>query len=111
MIRLRLAATGGAAALLALAATAIAADRPYAPPRLSFGQPDLGENWSNVSMTPESRPPSLGTRAVYTTQEAQAIERASAKALQAANQKTDPNAPPPTAEGRLGVVGRAGQPE
>jgi hypothetical protein len=99
MIRLRLAATGGAAALLAFAATAFAADPPYAPPRLSFGQPDLGENWSNVSMTPESRPPALGARAAYTAQEAQAIESASAKALQAANQKTDPNAPPPTAGG------------
>ena len=88
MIRVRLAALAACAALGALAGVAFAADRPYAPPRLSFGQPDLGDTWSNVSMTPETRPPGLGTRAVYTPEEAAAIERASQKALAAANQKT-----------------------
>ena len=107
MIRARLAALAATAALIPLSGTfpgtfpgtASAAGAPYSPPRLSFGQPDLGDTWSNVSMTPETRPPGLGTRAAYTPEEAAAIEHASAKALAAANEKTDPNAPPPTAGG------------
>ncbi len=100
MLRPLAASLAGTVTLLALLAPAAgAADRPWSAPRLSFGQPDLGETWSNVSMTPESRPPALGAKATYTQEEALAIERASQMALAAANRKTDPNAPPPTAGG------------
>lgn len=99
MIRPLAAPLVSALALLAGSPAAHAADKPWTAPRLSFGQPDLGDTWSNVSMTPEVRPAGFGTRAAYTLKEAESIERASQKALAAANEKTDPNAPAPSVGG------------
>ena len=61
------------------AATTPAADhktKPYKAPLNAYGQPDLGGFWTNVSMTPESRPAAYGNRAVYTPEEVDKLEAA-----------------------------------
>ena len=50
----------------------------YKAPRNAFGQPDLSGYWSNVSMTYETRPGNV-KGAVYTPEQAAAIEQADAK--------------------------------
>ena len=52
-----------------------AADPAYAPPRTSFGDPDLQGLWTNASLTSLERPATLG-KPVVTPDEAAAIERA-----------------------------------
>ncbi len=76
---------------------ASAADRAYTAPRNGFGQPDLGQNWTNVTMTPETRASGLG--AVYTPEQVAKIENAAVAEAQNANKPTDPNAPPPSVGG------------
>jgi hypothetical protein len=71
----------------------------YTAPRTSFGQPDLEGNWSNVSLTPETRPAALGAEAVYTPQETAKLEHAADHEAEVANRPTDPNAPPPSVGG------------
>jgi hypothetical protein len=73
----------------------------YKAPRTSFGQPDLGDYWTNASLTPESRPASLGDRLVYTPEEVKQREAAAAQEFVEGNAPTDPNAPPPKAGGEL----------
>ncbi len=90
------------AAPLALA-TASAADKPaakpaaapkgpYKAPKNEFGQPDLGDVWSNATLTPESRPAALGDRAVYTPEEVKKMEAAVQTEVEEGNRSTDPNA-------------------
>jgi hypothetical protein len=103
-MRIKFLAMGAVAALAlgvgAFGVSAFAAEpAPYKAPRLAFGQPDLGENWSNVSLTPETRRGSMANRAVLTEDEVKAIESGAVKALDDANQPTDPDAPAPTAGG------------
>ena len=66
---LAVALCGGACAvpLTLQAAPAKAMPGAYRPPMNSFGQPDFSGNWSNVSMTPESRPASAKSGARLTT--------------------------------------------
>ena len=97
-MRIKFLAMGAVAALAlgvgAFGVSAFAAEpAPYKAPRLAFGQPDLGENWSNVSLTPETRRGGMGNRAVLTEEEVKAIETGAVKALDDANQPTDPDAP------------------
>ena len=75
------------------------APAPYKVAHNSFGQPDLGEYWTNATLTPESRPGGLGDRAVYTPEEVAKQEAAVVHEQEVGNQRTDPNAPPPTAGG------------
>ncbi|MDB5452332.1 MAG: hypothetical protein JWO33_910 [Caulobacteraceae bacterium] len=95
------------AAPLALAA-ATAADKPataskagYKAPRNIFGQPDLGDAWSNATLTPESRPASLGDRLVYTPDEVKKLEAAVVDEVAEGNKSTDPNAPAPKQGGEV----------
>jgi hypothetical protein len=74
---------------------------PYKAPRTSFGQPDLGEYWTNASLTPESRPAALGERLVYTPDEVKKIESGAAKEFEEGGKPTDPNAPPPKKGGEI----------
>ena len=76
-----------------------AAETAYQAPRNAFGQPDLGEYWSNASLTPESRPANYGNQAVYTPEQVAEMEKAVAKEAAEGNKPTDPNAPPPTKGG------------
>ena len=73
--------------------------KAWKAPRLSIGQPDLGDTWTNVSLTPETRPSGLGNKAVYAPEEVAARERAEQVAADNANKATDPNAPPPSVGG------------
>jgi hypothetical protein len=73
----------------------------YHAPRNVFGQPDLGEVWTNASLTPETRPASLGNRLVYTPEEVKQREGAAAQEFTEGNEPTDPNAPPPKKGGEL----------
>jgi hypothetical protein len=106
MNRLRMAALGATLfTALAAAPFVVQAASPGAPsamafkaPRNAFGQPDLQGNWSNVSMTPESRGPGL-TALVYTPEQVAKLEGAAQKEETEANKKTDPNAGAPAVGG------------
>jgi hypothetical protein len=70
----------GVAAVLALAALTGAApspanQRPWAPPRTTWGDPDLQGIWNYATMTPLERPRDLADTATLTEQEAAAYER------------------------------------
>ncbi len=71
----------------------------YKAPRNAFGQPNLEGDWSNASLTPETRPANLADRAVYTPEEVARLEGAVVKEVETGNQRVDPNAPPPTKGG------------
>jgi hypothetical protein len=82
-----------------LALSASAETGAWKAPMTSFGQPDLSGNWTNASLTPETRPASLNGRAVYTPEEVRKLEH-SVDVERAQDAKpTDPNAPPPTKGG------------
>src|SRR5678815_3650196 len=81
---------GLASALLAGSAGAAPA---WKPPHNAMGQPDLEGNWTNATMTPQTRPTQYGTRRAMTAEEVAKIETAAAAQIEKGNQKTDPNAP------------------
>ena len=95
------AALCASASTLAVSAFAAAAPTPKASagawkmPRNAFGQPDLGGNWTNVSLTPEMRPAALGMKSAYTPEEVAAQEKAIDKEVAEGNEKSDPNAGAP----------------
>ncbi len=66
----------------------------YHAPRNAFGQPDLGEVWSNATITPEMRVASFGDRATYTPEEVRKLENEVVNEVTLGNMPTDPNAPP-----------------
>src|SRR5947208_13375539 len=79
-----------------LAAPLIAsAQAPYKAPRNLFGQPDLEGAWTNATITPQTRPAAYGNRLAHTPQEVKQLEGRAAQTVEAGNQATDPNAPPP----------------
>jgi hypothetical protein len=63
----------------------------YKVPRLSTGQPDLGDYWSNATLTPESRPAAQGDRRVLTPKEIADIEGVIVAEIKEGNQRSDPN--------------------
>jgi hypothetical protein len=73
----------------------------YKAPRNVFGQPDLGDFWSNATLTPEQRPTGLGDRLVYTPEEAKKLESSAANEFVEGGKPTDPNAPAPKKGGEL----------
>jgi hypothetical protein len=73
----------------------------YKVPRTSSGQPDLGGNWSNASLTPESRAPALGNRLVYTPEEVKKLESAADREVEEGNEDVDPNLPAPKVGGEI----------
>jgi hypothetical protein len=76
------------ALLCASSAQAIAADG-YKPPMNSLGQPDLGGTWTNASLTPQTRSPLYGTRAVQSPDEVKALEGAAANKAAEGDAKSD----------------------
>lgn len=94
---------GGFAAQAATTAKAPAA--AYKVPKTPFGQPDLQGSWSNVSMTPETRPASFGDRLVYTPEEVAKIEGAAAKEAVEGDKAVDPNKPAPAVGGDKPAAG------
>jgi hypothetical protein len=71
----------------------------YKAPRNAFGQPDLSGNWTNATLTRETRPANVKDRLAYTEEEAKALEGRAAQLVEAGNRPTDPNAPAPAAGG------------
>ena len=104
MTRLRTLALGAtlftalAAAPFVVHAASPGAPTPFKPARNAFGQPDLQGNWSNVSMTPESRGPGI-TTLNYTPDQVAKLEGAAKKEEVEANKKSDPNAGAPAVGG------------
>lgn len=76
-----------------LSAYAAPPQAAWKAPRNAFGQPDLSGTWTNVSMTPESRPAELGARLAYAPDEVAKAEKAAAAMMEEGNKPTDPNAP------------------
>jgi len=83
---------------VAVSAYAAPSASAYAAPRNGFGQPDLGEYWSNASLTPETRAPTAHN-AVFSPEEVKKVEGHAAEEFSEGNKPTDPNAPPPTKGG------------
>ena len=73
----RLLVSGLAALICAAPLSGLAADA-YKAPRNGFGQPDLGGNWSNATLTPQARSPLYGTRKILTPEEVAILEGADA---------------------------------
>lgn len=92
------AALCAAASPIAMQAAQAAPAKAWKAPRNAFGQPDLSGNWSNVSMTYETRPANA-KGPVYSPEEARAIEQADVKAAIEANKPIDPNAAGPSKGG------------
>ena len=84
---------------LQAAPTKSAPEGAWRAPKTAFGQPDISGNWTNASLTPETRPPAFGARSAYTPEEIKKLE-GQVKAYAAEDAKpTDPNAPPPSKGG------------
>jgi hypothetical protein len=56
-------------------------------------RPDLEGNWTNATMTSQTRPAQYGARLALTAEETAKIEGAASAQIERGNQKTDPNAP------------------
>ena len=85
-----------ASAVLAAPADAPAAKKaaaPYHAPHNALGQPDLGENWTNATLTTEQRSPKFGQRSAYTADEVKKLEQAVVTEVEAGNKPTAADAP------------------
>jgi len=87
------------------AAAKAAPKATYRAPRNNFGQPNLGDFWTNATITSESRPAGLGSRLVYRPDEVAKLEGEVATEVLTGNAPTDPNAPPPTKGGEAPPAG------
>ncbi|MDB5453692.1 MAG: hypothetical protein JWO33_2270 [Caulobacteraceae bacterium] len=86
------AAVGPLVMALALPALAQPVLSPgYKVPRGSDGKPDISGQWSNATLTPESRPAAMGERRKMTPQEVAAAEGEIVKEIAEGNRSTDPN--------------------
>ena len=76
----------------------------YKAPRNSFGQPDFSGNWSNVSMTPETRPAAV-VGGVYPESEARRLEKIDAHAAEESDKPIDPSVGIPKVGGDAAIPG------
>ena len=65
----------------------------FKAPKNAFGQPDLSGFWTNATLTPMTRSPTVGGRAAYTPEEVKKMEAAVVTEVEEGNKPTDPNAP------------------
>src|SRR5437016_13410880 len=98
-------------ALTAIFGVAIAlgqAPKPYAPPRLADGHPDLQGTYDLATVTPLERP--AGAKAVITREEAAKLEQQIAAQKQQGDQpvRGDRAAPPKGGDGSPGPAGNVG---
>ena len=68
-------------------------------------RPDIEGNWTNATMTSQTRPAQYGGRLAMTAEEVAKIENAAAAQIEKGNQRTDPNAPT-VADGTVGGYNR-----
>ena len=68
-------------------------------------RPDLEGNWTNATMTSQTRPAQYGARLAMTPAEVAKIESAAEAQIEKGNQRTDPNAPT-IADGTVGGYNR-----
>ena len=91
----RLAFAAVAIAPLLLAAVPAVAQPVLSPgykvARTIDGKPDISGQWSNATLTPESRPASMGDRRKMTPQEIAAAEGEIVKEIAEGNRNSDPN--------------------
>jgi len=66
--------------LLILTCSAVAKERPYAPPRLDTGQPDMQGTWIASNSTPLQRPPGFTTLVIDEAQAAKLLAALAARA-------------------------------
>jgi hypothetical protein len=89
------------ALVLALGAAPALAAPPFKVPRNIYGQPDLSGNWSNATLTPETRPPGLGTRATLTEAEVKKLEAQATTEVEQGNESIDPTLGAPKVGGEV----------
>ena len=79
-------------------------------PRTADGRPDLSGMYDIATLTPLTRPTSLGERLSLTDAEAKALAKANAERMAKTNQSSDPNrtAPPVGGDGSEGAAGNVG---
>ena len=75
--------------LTSLAAASLSAQQKKAAPLTPWGEPDLQGIYTNQTLTPLERPANLGTKAFFTKEEAEALEKRSA-AQRVANEDAPP---------------------
>jgi hypothetical protein len=82
--------------------------KPYSPPRMPDGHPNLQGTYDLATLTPMERP--AGTKAVLSRDEAAKIEKAVAARTAAAGQaiQADRQAPPKGGDGSTGAAGNVG---
>jgi hypothetical protein len=83
-------------------------NKPYSPPRLADGRPDLQGTYDLATLTPLERP--AGAKAVLTAEEAAKLEKGVEAAREAGGQaiKGDRQAPPKGGDGSAGAAGNVG---
>jgi hypothetical protein len=84
------------------------APKPYTPPRMPDGHPDLQGTYDLATLTPLER--AAGTNAVMTKEEAAKLERAAAAQREEGDKsiKGDRSAPPKGGDGSKGAAGNVG---
>jgi hypothetical protein len=94
--------------VLAAITVAAQAPKPYTPPRMPDGHPDLQGTYDLATLTPLERP--AGASAVLSKEEAAKLERAAAVAREEGDKsiKGDRPAPPKGGDGSRGAAGNVG---
>ena len=84
------------------------AEKPYSPPRMADGRPDLQGTYDLATLTPLERP--ANAKAVLTAEEAAKLEKAVAARVEAGSQPSrgDRPAPPKGGDGSQGAAGHVG---
>ena len=94
----------GAASLPLQAAAKAPPSKTYKAPRNPLGQPDFSGAWSNVSMTPESRPAAI-KGATYSPEEARRLEKIDTQAAEESDKPIDPSVGLPKVGGDAPIPG------
>jgi hypothetical protein len=108
LVTILVALTAAAATSGHIAAQAAKTSKPYSPPRLADGHPDLQGTYDLATLTPLERP--SGAKAVLTAEEAAQLEAKVAAQTEAGGRpvSADRAAPPKGGDGSVGAAGAVG---